>query len=1016
MAPLIKNDPLGVITMNIKLMTSVVAAVALAGCGGSSDKSLTTVNSAASVAISGTPESGQRLNMMLTDANGYLPGNLTIQWTADGAAIAGATGDDLDLSDAQLGAAIAVSVSFTDNDGFAEDVTSAVTGAVVPQPAVNEAASVAISGAAQVGQTLTATVTDGNGAAGAVSYQWLANDVAIAGATSASYVLTESEFTATISVTATYTDDEGFAETPTAPSTGAVVSAEVNSVGVLAIEGDVTVGSSVTAAITDGNGTNTVAYQWKADDVDIAGASDATFTITSAQIATVLSVTADYTDVGGYVEALSAAHNDVVYSFIATGEATLASALASAADGDWIGIADAQNGDDYENMAEMTIGSNNMMITRTAGSAAVITGETCIQFASSTSGVVMDGLVFDNLTFDYGTSCLSPDASVVLHGDSNIMRNNQFLGDQNPRSSDFGSDDEYHYVTVNGTNNLVERNLFANKATANNFEGSAISMYVNGDAGAAEGNTVQYNLFKDFGDKDGSRDSNTFAVQVGRSTGSDAKGTGSHLVQYNRFDNVNTNRRLIMVQGGGNTIHGNTILNSLGNIALENGFGNTVSENIVISSALNSEDGGISFAPLGHTIVDNFIGNTTATSSDRAALHIDSDPLNDSSSADIIADTSLDLTTVIARNSFINNDRAIQFEFGSNDNCALFSYLLDFDDNLIANQADANNLFGTAGDSAGDGDPAIHESGYLGKGCAMATATDFDNNHIYSASLSDSNTFDFNGIGAGVDGNIGADGTEDGATLTAPDANLLVEGAGPDAGIGVDIDILSFVQEANVGPNTTWVGGVVEEAPAVVAEDPVLVNAGFAKLAKSSGSDCACAGWINNGIGDDGESSTGNDSDVVKFDDLEPDAIYQEFAVTANGEYQIDILAAFESSEGGSYPSELEVRVLTGTGYDAGYTPTYYTATVDMPRNDLGYSSIAQVEAIENNLLTQVISNPGNTSYNAYTYSFNVGDNTSVALFIRGIGGPATGGAGNERGYNSGDEEIRVDSVAITGK
>ena len=1004
--------------MNIKLMTSVVAAVALAGCGGSSDPSLTTVNSAASVAISGTPESGQRLNMMLTDANGYLPGNLTIQWTADGTVIADETGDDLDLSDAQLGAAIAVSVSFTDNDGFTEAVTSAVTGAVVPQPAVNETASVAISGASQVGQTLTATVTDGNGTAGAVSYQWLANGVAIAGATSVSYVLTESEFAATISVTATYTDDEGFAETPTAASTDAVVSAEVNSVGVLAIEGDVTVGSSVTAAITDGNGTNTVAYQWKADDADIAGASDATFTITSAQIATLLSVTADYTDVGGYVEALSAAHNDVVYSFIATGEATLASALASAADGDWVGIADAQNGDDYENMAEMTIGSNNMMITRTVDSGAVISGETCIQFASSTSGAVMDGLVFANLTFDYDTSCLSPDASVVLHGDSNIMRNNQFLGDQNPRSSDFGSSDEYHYVTVNGTNNIVERNLFANKATANNFEGSAISMYVNGDAGAAEGNTVQYNLFKDFGDKgDSSRDSNTFAVQVGRSTGSDAKGTGSHLVQYNRFDNVNTNRRLIMVQGGGNTIHGNTILNSLGNIALENGFGNTVSENIIISSALKSEDSGISFAPLGHTIVDNFIGNTTATSADRAALHIDSDPLDASSSSDIIADTSLDLTTVIARNSLINNDRAVQFEYGSNDNCGLFNYLLDFDDNLIANQADANNVFGTAGDSAGDADPAIHESGYLGKGCAMATATDFDNNHIYSASLSDSNTFDFNGIGAGVDGNIGADGTEDGAILTAPDGNLLVEGAGPDAGIGVDIEILSFVQEANVGPNTTWVGGVVEETPAavVVAADPVLVNAGFDKLAKSSGSDCACAGWINNSVGDDGESSTGNGSDVLKFDNLEPDAIYQEFEVTANGEYQIDILAAFKSSEGGSYPSELEVRVLTGAGYDAGYTPTYYTATVEMPRDNLGYSSIAQVETAENNLLTQVISNPGNTDYNAYTYTFNVGDNTSVALFIRGVGGPATGGAGNERGYNSGDEEIRVDSVTITG-
>lgn len=1002
--------------MKMKLITSVVVAAALTGCGGANDKSLDTINSAAAVAISGTPESGQRLNMVLTDANGYLPVNLSIQWTADGAPIADATGDDLDLSDALIGAAIAVSVSFTDNDGFAEDVTSSATAAVVPQPAVNEAASLSISGASQVGQTLTATLTDGNGATGAVSYQWLANDVAIEGATSASYTLTENEFAAAVSVTATYTDDEGFAETPTAPATDAVVSAEVNSEGVLAIEGDVTVGSVVTAAITDGNGTDTVAYQWKADDTDIAGANGATFAITSAEIAKVLSVTADYTDAGGYVEALSAEHNDVVYSFIATGEATLASALASAADGDWIGIADAQNGDDYENMAEMTIGNNNMMITRTAGSAAVITGETCILFGSDTSGVVMDGLVFDNLTFDYDTSCLSPDASVVLHGDGNIMRNNEFLGDQNPRSSDFGSSDEYHYVTVNGTNNIIERNLFANKTTVNNFEGSAISMYVNDDAGAAEGNIVQYNLFKDFGDKgDSSRDSNTFAVQVGRSTGSDAKGSGSHLVQYNRFDNVNTNRRLIMVQGGGNTIHGNTILNSLGNIALENGFGNRVSENIVISSALKSEDSGISFAPLGHTIVDNFIGNTTATSADRAGLHIDSDPLDASSSGDIIADTSLDLTTVVARNSFINNDRAIQFEYSSNDNCALFNYLLDFDDNLIANQADANNVFGTAGDSAGDGDPAVHESGYLAKGCSMDTASDFDNNHIYSASLSDSGTFDFNGIGAGVDGNIGADGTEDGASLTAPDANLLVEGTGADAGIGVDIDILSFVEEANVGPNTTWVAGVVEEAPTVVAEDPVLVNAAFAKLPKISGSDCACAGWINNSLGDDGETSSGNDSDVVKFDNLEPDAVYQEFAVTANGEYQIDIVAAFKSSEGGSYPSELEVRVLTGAGYDAGYTPTYYTDSTLMPKNGYGYSSIAQAEAAENNLLTEVISNPSNTSYNSYTYTFNVGDNTSVALFIRGIGGPATGGAGSELGYNSGDEEIRVDSVTITG-
>lgn len=788
--------------MNTKLITIVAVTAALAGCSGESDSSLNTVNSVGSVAITGSAESGERLNMVLSDMNGYLPGDLTIVWSADGVPIEGETGNNLDLGAAQIGAAISVSVSYSDNDGFAEDVTSADTAAVIAEPAVNDGASVAISGAAQVGLVLTAEVTDTNGVTGAISYQWTSNGTAIDDATSADYTLTTADIGAEIAVTATYTDDDGFDETPTATLTGEVVAAGVNSAGSMAITGNVIAGDVVTAEITDGNGTDTVVYQWQSDDVDITGATLGTYSVTSDDLGTVLSVSADYTDSDGFTESLTAEHNDVVYSFITTGEQSLESALSSAADGDWIGLADAADGDDYENMAEMTINNDNLMITRTAGSTAVITGEACIMFNSGTSGVVMDGLVFDDLTFDYATSCLSPDASVVLHGDGNIMRNNQFLGDQNPRSSDFGSSDEYHYVAVNGTNNIIERNLFSNKTTLNNFEGSAISMYVNDDVGSAEGNIVQYNLFKDFGDKtSGSRDSNTFAVQVGRSTGSDATGSGGHFVQYNRFDNVNTNRRLIMVQGGGNTIDGNTIVNSLGNIALENGFGNTVSKNIVLSSADLSEDSGISFAPLGHTIVDNFIGNVTATSADRAGLHIDSDPLDASSSTTIIADTSLDLTTVIASNSFINNDRAIQFEDGSGTQCLLLNYLLDFDDNLIANQSSGANIFGS---NSGDSDPAVTDQGYLDDGCELDAASDFDNNHFYSATLSTSGTFDFNGVGTGFDGNIGIDGSEDGASLSAPTDDLLVEGTGADAGIGVDIDLLYFIDEADVGPNSTW--------------------------------------------------------------------------------------------------------------------------------------------------------------------------------------------------------------------
>ncbi|WP_136480705.1 PKD domain-containing protein [Cognatitamlana onchidii] len=210
-----------------------------------------------------------------------------------------------------------------------------------------------------------------------------------------------------------------------------------------------------------------------------------------------------------------------------------------------------------------------------------------------------------------------------------------------------------------------------------------------------------------------------------------------------------------------------------------------------------------------------------------------------------------------------------------------------------------------------------------------------------------------------------------------------------------------------------------DEPPAIV---PALVNADFNKIPKSSGSDCACSGWINKKIGDQGESSSGNggSDNVVKFDNNEPDAIYQEFAITPNADYSIEIVTQFKPlTSGGVYPSKLELRVLAGSGYDDGYTPTYYTDASLMPQGNSdtgywGYNSVAQVEDEANNLMVKVQENPNDDGYLTYTYTFNTGNNDSVALFVRGIGGPATGGGGSDLGYNSGDEEIRADYVTIT--
>lgn len=204
------------------------------------------------------------------------------------------------------------------------------------------------------------------------------------------------------------------------------------------------------------------------------------------------------------------------------------------------------------------------------------------------------------------------------------------------------------------------------------------------------------------------------------------------------------------------------------------------------------------------------------------------------------------------------------------------------------------------------------------------------------------------------------------------------------------------------------------EAPAV--PDPVLLNVDFDRLPKSSGSDCTCSGWINKSVGEQGESSSGNGSDVIKLDNAEPDHAYQEFAVVPNADYRIEIPVQFQSDQTGDLPTQLEVRVLAGEGYVDGYTPVYYTDTVEIPQDDFGYTSIPQIEEADNNLMVEVVDNPNNTEYRLYTFFFNSGANDSVALFIRGIGnsGPEDPADFAMYGYSSGDEELRVDSVTIT--
>ncbi|WP_028290179.1 PKD domain-containing protein [Olleya sp. ITB9] len=220
----------------------------------------------------------------------------------------------------------------------------------------------------------------------------------------------------------------------------------------------------------------------------------------------------------------------------------------------------------------------------------------------------------------------------------------------------------------------------------------------------------------------------------------------------------------------------------------------------------------------------------------------------------------------------------------------------------------------------------------------------------------------------------------------------------------------------NLGVSSTFsetIEVIEPEVPEV--PDPTLINSDFDRLAKlGSSNTCSCSGWDNDDIGEQGESSSGNGGtdNVLKFDNNEPDHIYQEFEVVPNSDYTITLVTSFKSLENNTPPLEsmLELRVLTGAGYITDYTPTYYTDAGDFPSSGYGYTSISQVETPANNILEEVIVNPEDDGYYTQTYSFNSGANTSLAIFVRGIGGdPSTG----SYGYTSGDEEIRVDSINI---
>ena len=285
--------------------------------------------------ITGTVQMGETLTANtsgIADADGISNVQYEYQWLADDAEIAGATNSTYTLADNDEGIAIKVEVTFTDDAGNGETLTSAATDAVAAaEPTEPPDKPTGLEATVSPGQVVLAwNDPDDESITGYVILRRVrVNDqggdfsVLVANTESAATTYTDNEVAA--STTYTYrikaTNEHGVSErsrwyhidTPAAPEPAANSPAT----GAPTITGTVQMGETLTAntsGIADADGISNVQYeyQWLADDAEIAGATNSTYTLADNDEGIAIKVEVTFTDDAGNGETLTSAATDAV--------------------------------------------------------------------------------------------------------------------------------------------------------------------------------------------------------------------------------------------------------------------------------------------------------------------------------------------------------------------------------------------------------------------------------------------------------------------------------------------------------------------------------------------------------------------------------------------------------------------------------------------------------------------------------------------------------------------------------
>ena len=199
--------------------------------------------------------------------------------------------------------------------------------------------SVTISGVAEQGRTLTSsnTLADADGV-GSISYQWAVGGSKISGATSSGFVLTQAEVGKIVTVTASYVDGFGTAESVTSSASADVLNVDDAATGALSVSGNAQEGGTLVAnlsSVVDADGIASAVYRWQESIsgtwTDLGGAGAATLYIPSDQsyVGKSVRAVATTTDaLGGTTVFTGAVQSIANLNDLPTGSVTVAGTLA----------------------------------------------------------------------------------------------------------------------------------------------------------------------------------------------------------------------------------------------------------------------------------------------------------------------------------------------------------------------------------------------------------------------------------------------------------------------------------------------------------------------------------------------------------------------------------------------------------------------------------------------------------------------------------------------------------------